>query len=521
MNKIIKYVSLFLMAFTLFSFNSCNKTVEKSISVIEPETPAIQPGRIIVLVVDVSQSISKQLDDIINGLCDKIVDTRLESNDYCVIVPLGDATNVDKADSFGIKYSSDKEKIKKYLQNMKTWMPTNLNTDIGAAMKKTFQYVNMIEKENDGNMLDPLVLFITDGEIFYSKNSKPENKLRYNSIDAIFNDSTMNPDNTSYDNWWFLGIENEGIPLVHIKSIAQKVNAYPDRYETLNDMSQFGILFDNWLTRIPPVKPKDIGRITFANVKLGDNYLSTDDSKYTVVPNNSDLFTWKMKSEYKVNNVVLNFKNITGTFQKDSTGETETFQLVPETGNIEFTPGSVRETRANVKLPQLSGKGKLKLTIYTELNAECEGQIPEYLFFVEFKSPFVLIMEKVLPVVSIIILIIVLIFLMKFIKSRKPIRIKVEIIGKKAARPRIASLKIKKEAEFGSKAGISLKLEAPGIPPVLGKIIRTGKNEWKIEPKSSEWFAPDQKLDPYVLNTSIKITLKDGSTCLIKFMKVR
>ena len=515
-NKILS--AIFIILF-LLSINSCNKKVEKSVAVAEPETPVVLPGRIIVLVVDISQSIRNQLDDIINGLCDVIVDDRLESNDYCVVVPLGDASNVDKADSFGIKYSTDKEKIKRYLQTMKTWMPSNLNTDIGAAMRKTFQYVNMIEKENNGNMLDPLVLFITDGEIYHSQNSSE--KILYETPDAIFNDSLMNPQFASYDNWWFLGIENEGVPLVHIKDIAQRVNAYPARYETLSDMSQFGELFDKWLERIPPVKPKDNGRITFYDVKLNDKSLSTNNSKYSVIPNTSKIFTWQMRSEYKINTVVMQFTSIKGSFQKDATGESVEFEIIPEIGNIEFTPKAIRETKANVKIPSISGKGKLKLTINTELNAESEGQIPEYLFFVDFESQFIILMKKILPFVLIFLLIAFLIIVVKIFNERKPIKIKIEVVGKKTTKPRTASVRIHKEFEFGSKAGIQLRLEGSNVPPVLGKISRTGKSEWKVEPKDQNWFVPNQKLDPYTLNSSIKLILKDGSSCIIKFSKCR
>ena len=512
-------ICLFFFVLFLFLINSCSKKVEKSISVKEPETPVVLPGRIIVLVVDISQSIKNQLPDIINGLCEKIVDERLESNDYCVVVPLADASFVDKAETFPIKFSSEKEKLKRYLKSMESWMPSTHNTDIGAAMKKTFQFVNMIDEENDGNMLEPLVLFITDGEI--ARGDHATETLKYITPDEIFNDSMMDPSWVSYENWWFLGIENEGVPLKHIKNIAQRVNAYPDRYETLNDMSQFGILFDKWLSRIPPVKPKDSGRITFYDVKLGDNLLSTQNTKYTVVSNHSDLFTWQMHSEYKINNVVMNFTSIKGSFQKDATGESVEFKIIPEVGNIEFTPGSIRETRGNVKLPAVSGKGKLKLTINTELNEESEGQIPEYLFFVELKSPFAIIMGKILPFVLIILFIVLLVILVKVINARKPIKIKLELVGKKNIKPRIIAVRIKKEFEFGSKAGLALRLEGTNVPPVIGTITRTGQKEWKITPKSEDYFAPNQRLDPYSLSSSVKLVLKDGSTCIIKFMKAR
>ncbi len=515
-NKI--FILIFALVF-FFSMGACTKNSEKSVAIDETEIPVALPGRIVVLVVDISQSISNQLDDIIDGLCDKIIDERLESNDYCVIVPLGDSSNSDKADSFGIKYSTDKEKIKKYLQEMKSWMSGNLNTDIGAAIRKAFQYVNMIEEENDGNMLDPLVLFITDGEIYQSKNTTE--KLMYETPDEIFKDPMMNPETVSYENWWFLGIENEGVPLVHIKSIAERTGAYPDRYETLSDMSQFGVLFDKWLVKIPSVKPKDNGRITFYDMKLGDKLLSSQSENYTVVPNSSDVFTWQMKSEYKINNVVMNFSDVKGYFQKDSTGEVIEFQIIPESGNIEFLPGTVRETRANVKIPVVTGKGRLKLTINTTLNAESEGQIPEYLFFIELKSPLALFIEKIAPFVIGFILVLLIFVGIKTVKERQPVKIKVEMVGKKTSKPRIASVRINREFEFGSKTGLTLRIEGSNIPPVVGKIVRTGKILWKIDPKDERFYVPNQKLNPYALGSSVKLILKDGSSCIIKFSKVR
>ena len=160
MKDVIKKLAIILFVCALLP---CSLLVAekkgKSVEAPEEESAPVQQGRIIVLVVDISQSIKGQLDDIIDGLCEEIVEKRLQSGDYCVIVPLGDASNSDKADSFGVKFSNDKEKIKNYLHQIKSWMPTNLNTDIGAAMKKAFFYINMINEENNGDMYEPLVLF--------------------------------------------------------------------------------------------------------------------------------------------------------------------------------------------------------------------------------------------------------------------------------------------------------------------------------------------------------------------------
>ena len=142
--KSVKKTSILLVLLFLFC-GSFMFAADKGKSVVAPEdeAAATPQGRIIVLVVDISQSIKGQLDAIIDGLCEEIVEKRLQSGDYCVVVPLGDSTNSDKADSFGVKFSNDKEKIQNYLHQIKSWMPSNLNTDLGAAMKKAFFYINM------------------------------------------------------------------------------------------------------------------------------------------------------------------------------------------------------------------------------------------------------------------------------------------------------------------------------------------------------------------------------------------
>ena len=500
----------------------------KSVVAPEEELAPTPQGRIIVLVVDISQSIKGQLDAIIDGLCEEIVEKRLQSGDYCVIVPLGDASNSDKADSFGVKFSNDKEKIKNYLQQIKGWMPTNLNTDIGAAMKKAFFYINMINEENNGDMYEPLVLFITDGEIYESPRSK--SPIMYATPEKIFEDSDLNPDLNSYQNWWFLGIENEGVPLEHIKRIAQEVHAFPQRYETLNDMDQFGMLFDLWLSNIPDPEPKDKGNISFINVKLDGKTLSMKPSSYTVVSNKADKFTWTMKSSYSRISVVMNFNSVKGIFQDDATGNITRFDLVPEAGNIELGPksqkNSQRDSSLNVKLPELSGKGKLKLEISTKLNTtnrSTDEEIPEYLFYVNFKSPTQILLGKIIPPAALVLLVLFALLISKMLKDSAAIKIKMELVGKSSGqKAKPAAIKIHAKKEFGSKPSAAFKLDGANFASVVGSIERTGKQSWKINKIDSAAFENEKNaLEPYKLGTGIKITLKDGSTATIKFTKAR
>ena len=174
-----------------------------------------------------------------------------------------------------------------------------------------------------------------------------------------------------------------------------------------------------------------------------------------------------------------------------------------------------------MNLAGISGKGKLKLTISPELSAESEGQKTDYSFLVELKSPFMLIAEKLLPFACIIIVAILVLCILKTLKDRKPVKIKLEVVGKKSAKVKSVPVKINRSVEFGSKVGIALKIDSPNIPPVVGKIVRTGKRAWKIEPKEESFFAPNQKLDPYSLSSTVKLVAKDGSNCSVKFSQVR
>ncbi len=513
----------FLMALLAASFLSvawADADSSKSVEAPEEDVKLARQGRIVVLVVDISQSIEEQIDAIVEGLCNEIVDKKLESGDYCVVVPLGDGRNSEKADSFGVRFSTDKEKIKSYLKNIKSWMPTNLNTDIGAAMKKTFDYINLINSENTGDMYAPQVIFITDGEIFHSKNS--DDPLRYENPDAIFEDPALNPEKNSYENWWFLGIENEGVPLEHIKKISQRVDAYPERYKVLKDMSQFGSMFDEWVRNIPePLLPPE-GAIKFSDVSFDGKALSTEEGKYTVVPSNAGKFTWKISSTYKERmNAVMTLKSVKAVFQSGT--DVVKFDVVPEAGNIELPPLAERVSELNFKLPEgLSGRGVLKFDVVSELSASSKTasvEIPEWKCYVEFKSPSMILFDKVKIPAAIVLAIILILIIKSVMKSKAAVKVRLEVVGKPNPKARAYSMRIGKKAEFGSKAGIPFKMDGQGIPPVIGTLERTGSKSFKINPREASAFVEgqDKVLNEYKLGTTVKLVMKDRSSVQIKF----
>lgn len=520
--RIYKFFALFCILLGTVSFLYAGKA-DKTLEAPEQAVAEIQSkGRTIVLVVDISQSIRNQLDDIIDGLCREIVDKRLQPNDYCIVVPLGDGSNSEKAKTFGVKFSSDKDQIKEYLHSIKKWMPTNLNTDLGAAMKKTFEFVNMIRDENDGSMVEPFVCFITDGEIFGSRNGEP---LKYKTTDEIFSDPDMNPDLNPYDNWWYLAIENEGKDLNDIKEIAEKTNAFPERYEVLRDMSQFGVLFDGWLSKIPDSKPMDVGTIAFDKLKVDGKTLSQKKSFYTVIPTTAKKFSWKIENTYKRTPVTLNIVSINATFQNDESGEVVEFSLIPEVGNISLNPSESRETFSNARIPKLLGKGKLKLDIQTEIRSgkySVGQEIPEYLFYLDLKTPLQILISRVKWPVILAVVAILISIIAWIIKITAPVKIKMEILTDSRSSPIKKTLKLGGSYEFGS--GKAFDVPGRFENSSLGKLVRTGPSKYKLVFIDMSVFTDDDKeryKKEYKLGGQITLITKDKTKKIIKFSKVK
>lgn len=505
---IVLFLSVFLALFPASADSPRSVPLESD----APGQPERQQGRIIVLVVDVSQSIRRQLGDIIRGLSEEIVEKRLRPLDYCVVVPLGDRSVVESADSFGVRFSRDKEKILSYLSNIGARMPTNLNTDIGAAMAKTFDFISMIDAETNGGTCEPLVLFITDGEIYESPNSSERVELK--TPEAIFADPRTDPALHSYSNWWFLGIENEGVPLSHIRSIAEGAGA-ADRYETLSDMEQFGVLFDSWLASIPDPLPRDRGGVEFGAVSLGGSVLSSDGSVFTVVPSGERKFSWTMTNTFSRTPVVLRLKDVSATFQDAATGAVTQIPLRAEAGNIELSPGGSRVTEAVAEFPGVSGRGRLKMSFSVESRGGSAGEIPECSLFVEFVPPLLLLARRVAVPVAAAVLVAVVLLLVRLVRSRASVRVQMEVVGRPRG-ARAVAMRVGRRADIGSKPGADFRLDV-GFPPVAATLERTGASSWRLVPKDAQAMAGNPALDPYRLGTAVKVSARDGSSVTVKF----
>ena len=509
------FLSIFLSFFCAFNFfPQTSKNVD--LSEISEEIPVPQ-GRIIVLVVDVSQSIKKQLGTIIDGLSSEIVDKRLRSGDYCVVIPLGDKSVVEKADSFSVRYSRDKQKIRDYLSKIGTWSNANLNTDIGAAMQKTFDFISMIENESAGEMYEPLVLFITDGEIYESPNSSE--KVLLKNPDAIFSDPKTSPAQNSYANWWFLGIENEGVPLEHIRQIADGAGAI-DRYEPLSDMEQFGVLFDLWLSSIPDPLPRDKGGVLFSDFSFGGVSLG---EKTVNVPNNAKKIDWTIKNSFERTNVVLKLKDVRAIFQDEKTGKVVDLNVNAEAGGIEIAPNATRKTSAvaNVKRDFENVKGRLKFSFVVESNGGIVKEIPECSFFVSFKSPFVIFAQKVAVPVCIFFAIILVIVLILILKSRKSVKIQMEIVGKSRSL-RAINVRVGRKIVIGSKPNADFKLES-NFPNEVAIFERTGASSFKIVVRDEKSLSQNDlnALKNYKIGSPVKVLSRDGAQITLKFRKKR
>ncbi len=515
MRKTNRIYFLFILLLLFLNCPLLAKSVKSSEGpeVVEEKAPE---GKIIVLVVDISQSIKAQLPFILDGLSSQIIDGKMSSHDACVIVPLGDASNVNKATYFTfIMGEDDKIKAKNYIQGMKEWMPKNLNTDIGAAMKKTIELINKIDNDS---YAEPLVLFITDGDIYQSKNSKEV--VEWKTPEEIFKNPMMS--SYSYDNWWFLGIENdEEEKPVQIRQIAEIVGAYQadneadDRFEYLTNMNMFGQLFDSWLASIPEPEQKEQARVDIsAEVKFGNKALKDRNTKYTLVSNTTTDVLWTMANKGKRKYVRTELDSITCTFRSVD-GDAVTIPVKYENDAFEIEPRKSTVRKAKINLSGIDSKGLLKFTINPSYNGE-KGEPRIIESNVYFLPPAKLFLRTWGIVIGIIILIIILIIVLKILKSIGPVKVSMEIVGKtNKARP--VSMKIKKRAEFGTKMGVSFKLDGNNFEGVVGELIRTGKKTWKINPRDASSFTPESKLDPYKMNDSIKIKGKDGSVLTIRF----
>ena len=137
-------------------------------------------GKIVIVVLDVSGSIKRQFPDITKIIDRAIVKDRIDVGDYFVLIPFGD--NALPMYSGQLLREEDKSSISNTLKAMKA---DNDYTDIGTALKTALNYIVDL-KGNDYNLYEPLVLFITDGDITTPASSA----FHQQSVEQIFNEIT-------------------------------------------------------------------------------------------------------------------------------------------------------------------------------------------------------------------------------------------------------------------------------------------------------------------------------------------
>lgn len=456
-------------------------------------------GKIVIVVLDVSGSIKKQFPDITKIIDRAIVKDRLDVGDYFVLIPFGD--NALPMYSGQLMREEDKTSISNTLKAMKA---DNDYTDIGTAIKTALNYIVDL-KGNDYNLYEPLVLFITDGDITTPTTSE----FHGQKVEQIFDDPLIG-NKYLYDGWYYVGI---GKNLHDLPVIAEK-SGREDYLLRIEDLDQLEFMLDDWISKIPEPQPIEQGEVLFDNFRLKAYKLKP--GKNVKVISTAEEITFDILNTYKKTPVNVEFKAASATFQSDNKKTAIPVKLTPEVGVIQI-PGMHSKTTDCGFTPktEIKGKGILKVQFVANVNG-LDKQF-DYAFDIEGKTASELLFEKIfwpLLILGIIILIIVAYII---IKKFMPVKVTMEIVGKPSLKFKTVPAKINKKIEFGSKPGLQFKLDTAQFGPVVGQLQRLGPNKWQIIPRDRTAFEDGSKSFPYTLNSPIKLKTKDDESVSIKF----
>lgn len=456
-------------------------------------------GKIVIVVLDVSGSIKNQFADITRIIDRAVVKDRLSIGDYFVLIPFGDAAM--PMYSGQLLREEDKNSISNTLKAMKA---DNDYTDIGTAIKTALTYIVDL-KGDDYNLYEPLVLFITDGDITTPASSA----FHGQTVDRIFEDPVIG--NTYlYNGWYYVGI---GKNLHDLPLIAQK-SGREDFLLRIEDLDQLEFMLDDWISKIPEPQPIEQGEVLLGNFMLKSHKLSR--KKSVKVLSSAEEFSFDILNTYKRTPVSVEFKDARATFQTDDRKTTVQVRLSPETGIIQIP--NMRTKRTNFGFaPQseITGKGILKVRIVASVNG-IDKQFDE-VFDIEGKTAAELLFGKIFLPLMVLVIIILAVVACIIIQKFLPVKIMMTVGG---AKSRSVAMKIKKRVEFGSKAGLAFKLDAGLFAPVVGQIQRTGTNKWQIVPRDTSAFDGGSKID-YVLGSELKLKTNDDTVISIKFKKAK
>lgn len=494
MNKLIKKIFAFALLLVLcanftFAQTSIKNTTAK--------------GKIVIVVLDVSGSIKKQFPDITKIIDRAIVKDRLDVGDYFVLIPFGD--NAMPMYSGQLMREEDKTSISNTLKAMKA---DNDYTDIGTAIKTALNYIVDL-KGNDYNLYEPLVLFITDGDI-----TTPTSSNFYGQkVDQIFNDVLIG-NKYLYDGWYYVGI---GKNLHDLPIIAEK-SGREEYLLRIEDLDQLEFMLDDWISKIPEPQLIEQGEILFDNFKL-KGYKLKNGKKVKVISTAEEL-TFDILNTYRKTIGNVEFKSASATFQSDDKKTTFPVKLSPEVGVIQIQGRHTKtiECGFNPK-SEIKGKGILKLQFVANVNG-LDKQF-DYAFDIEGKSASELLFDKIFWPLIILLILCVLIVAWIIIKKFMPVKIVMEVIGNRTEKQRSVSIKIKKRVDFGSKPGCPFKLNQELFSPVVGQIQRLSANKWQIIPRDDQAFENRNKKLDYTLGSTLVLKTKDDSSVSIKFKKTK
>ena len=491
MNKIKKIISFLVIALISANILFSQQTTTKQTK-----------GKIVIVVLDVSGSIKNQFTYITNILDKSIVQDRLEVGDYFVLIPFGD--NALPMYSGQLLREEDKASISNTLHAMKA---DNNWTDIGQAIHEALTEIVSL-KQQDFNLYEPLVLFITDGDITTSPSSPYANQ----KVSQIFEDSLIG--NTPlYNGWYYVGI---GKDLHDLPEIA-KLSGREDYLLRIEDLSKLEFMLDDWISNIPESQPLEQGEIVFTSFKLSSKKLN--DKKTTIVVNDANELSFSIVSSYKKTPISLEFISATGLFQSENKKEIIPIKVNTEKGKILIVPLALKETKCSLEpKEEINGKGMLKLNFLVSVNG-IEKPF-DFSFEIESKSASKILFSKILIPLMILLLIILLVICFVLIKKILPVKITMEIVGK-TQNNKSVSVGMKKKVEFGSKPGLAFKLDSALVGNVVGQIQRIGLNKWQIVPRDRNAFEAGNKNIPYELNSPVKIKTRDESYLTIKFKLVK
>lgn len=491
MNKAVKKI-LLLCVLLVSSFNMAFTQISS--------TNTTTKGKIVIVVLDVSGSIKKQFPDITKIIDRAIVRDRLDVGDYFVLIPFGD--NALPMYSGQLMREEDKTSISNTLKAMKA---DNDYTDIGTAIKTALNYIVDL-KGDDYNLYEPLVLFITDGDI-----TTPTSSNYYGQkVEQIFEDPLIG-NKYLYDGWYYVGI---GKNLHDLPLIAEK-SGREDYLLRIEDLDQLEFMLDDWISKIPDPQPIEQGEVLLDNFRLKAYKLKK--GKNVKVISTAEEITFDILNTYKKTPANVEFKAATATFQSDNNKTTIPIKLTPEVGVIQI-PGMHSKTTDCGFIPksEIKGKGILKVQFVANVNG-LDKQF-DYAFDIEGKTASELLFEKIFWPLLILAILIILVVAYIIIRKFMPIMIQMSVNGMtKNTKP--VAMKINKRIDFGSKAGLQCKLDSEQFNGVVGQIQRIGPNKWQIIPRDKNAFESINKNTPYNLGEQIKLKNRDEDIVTIVFKR--